>query len=204
MTLPLVQLYNRPMNIKNSLEKLKDFYNNYDRLPSLGEIADLFSYSSRNSAVYLVKKLIEHELIRKDPQTGKLLTTPLFHNRVKLLGSVAAGFPTAEEEELGGTISLEDYLIEKPTSTFMLEVKGDSMIDAGILPRDMVLVEKGRLEKNGDIVIAEVDGEWTMKYLRSKNGKKYLQAANPNYPDIHPEETLNIAGVVISTCRKYG
>jgi len=43
-----------------------------------------------------------------------------------------------------------------------------------------------------------------MKYLRSKNGKKYLQAANPNYPDIHPEETLNIAGVVISTCRKYG
>jgi repressor LexA len=117
---------------------------------------------------------------------------------------VAAGFPTAEEEELQGTISLEEYLIDKPTSTFMLEVKGDSMIDAGILPKDMVLVEKGRLAKSGDIVIAEVDGDWTMKYLRKTNGKTYLQAANANYPDIYPEKTLNIAGVVISTCRKYG
>ena len=192
------------MNIKESLVLLRDFYKKHDRLPSLGEIAELFKYSSRNSAVYLVNKLIENNIIEKDPSTGKLLTTPLFHNRVRLLGSVAAGFPTAEEEELQGTISLEEYLIDKPTSTFMLEVKGDSMIDAGILPRDMVLVEKGRLAKNGDIVIAEVDGDWTMKYLRKTNGKTYLQAANPNYPDIYPEKTLNIAGVVISTCRKYG
>lgn len=192
------------MNIKKALEKLKDFYKRYDRLPSLGEIAKLFNYSSRNSAVYLVNKLIENNIIEKDPSTGKLLTTPLFHNRIKLLGSVAAGFPTAEEEELQGTISLEEFLIDKPTATFMLEVKGDSMIEAGILPKDMVLVEKGRLAKSGDIVIAEVDGEWTMKYLRKSKGKTYLQAANPNYPDIHPEKTLNITGVVISTCRKYG
>jgi len=192
------------MDIKKDLEKIRDFFKKHDRLPSLGEIADLFSYSSRNSAVYLVNKLIENNIIEKDPSTGKLLTTPIFHNRVKLLGSVAAGFPIAEEEELQGTISLEEYLIDKPTSTFMLEVKGDSMIDAGILPKDMVLVEKGRLAKSGDIVIAEVDGEWTMKYLRKTNGKTYLQAANSKYPDIYPEKTMNIAGVVISTCRKYG
>jgi repressor LexA len=77
------------------------------------------------------------------------------------------------------------------------------MMDAGICPGDMVLVEKGNKPRNNDIVIAQVDGEWTMKYfLNDKNGMR-LEAANSKYKTIYPENSLEIAGVVKSVIRKY-
>ena len=190
------------MDLNKPLQVLRDFYSANDRLPSLRELADRLEYSSRSSAVYLVNQLINNGLLEKGIN-GKLLTTPRFHNRIKLLGSVTAGFPTPEEEELKNSISLENFLINNPSATYMLEVKGDSMTGAGIMPKDFVLVEKGRTPRLGDVVIAKVDGEWTMKYYRKNNGKVYLEAANPKYPDIHPKEELFITGVVVSVCRKY-
>src|ERR1700693_3413162 len=85
---------------------------------------------------------------------------------IGVLGSVAAGFPSPAEEELVDTLSLDDLLIQNREATFLLKVSGDSMTGAGILPGDMVIVDKGQTPKSGDIVIAEVDGAWTMKYLR--------------------------------------
>lgn len=190
------------MNIREKLEKLRNFYKDNDRLPSLGEAAKTFNYSSRNTALYTMTKLTEAGYIKKK-SSGKYITTSLFHNRIRILGSVAAGFPTPEEEELRNSVSLDEFLIDKPSSTYMLEVKGDSMIEAGIMPGDHVLVEKGRQPNFGDIVIANVDGEWTMKYYRRKDGKVCLEAANPNYSDIYPQQELSFAGVVVSVCRKY-
>jgi SOS-response transcriptional repressor LexA len=78
------------------------------------------------------------------------------------------------------------------------------MIDAGIFPGDMVLVEKGIAPKTNDIVIAQVDGEWTMKYfVRDKKGVR-LEPANRNYRTIRPQNTLEVAGVVRTVIRKYG
>jgi len=190
------------LDIKIALSKFRDFYSNNDRLPSLKETADLLGYSSRNSAVYLVNKLIKQDFLRKGLK-GKLLTTDLFHQKIKLLGSVAAGFPTPEEEELKQSLSLDEFLIAKPQATFMLEVKGDSMTGAGIMPKDFVLVEKGKTAHPGDIVIAQVDGEWTMKYYRKNGEKIFLEAANPKYENIYPQEELTISGIVVSVCRKY-
>ncbi|OGI06542.1 MAG: repressor LexA [Candidatus Margulisbacteria bacterium GWF2_35_9] len=190
------------MNISDALNKLRSFYANNDRLPSLKEIADLLDYSSRNSAVYLVNKLIELNFIRRG-LNGKLISTDLFHQKIKFLGSVTAGFPTPEEEELKQSLSLDEFLISKPQATFMLEVKGDSMINAGIMPKDFVLVEKGKTVHSGDIVIAQVDGEWTMKYYRKVGKNIFLEAANPKYPPIYPKQELTIAGIVVSVCRKY-
>ncbi len=85
----------------------------------------------------------------------------------------------------------------------MLKVKGDSMIDAGIREGDMVLVERGKQAKPGQIVIAEVDGEYTMKYLRIKNGEHYLEAANEKYKPIYPKNALQIEAVVSAVIRKY-
>ena len=85
----------------------------------------------------------------------------------------------------------------------VLEVKGDSMIDAGIQEGDLVIVERGREPKPGDIVIAEVDGGWTMKYYRKKAGKVFLEAANKAYQPIYPEQDLKIAAVVKGVVRKY-
>ncbi|MDA8086149.1 MAG: peptidase, partial [Nitrospiraceae bacterium] len=82
-------------------------------------------------------------------------------------------------------------------------VSGDSMSGAGILPGDMVLVDKGQTPKSGDIVIAEVDGQWTMKYLKKRGEQVVLLPANPAYKPIRPKTELKISGVVTAVIRKY-
>jgi len=77
------------------------------------------------------------------------------------------------------------------------------MNGAGILPGDMVLVERGLEPHDGDIVIAQIDHSWTMKYFRKRGRKVYLEAANPKYKPFYPKEELKIAAVVIGVIRKY-
>jgi SOS regulatory protein LexA len=122
---------------------------------------------------------------------------------VRMPGSVEAGFPSPAEEELVDTLSLDELLIQNRDATFLLKVSGDSMSGAGILPDDMVIIDKGRTPKSGDIVIAQVDGEWTMKYLRKRGDTVTLVPANPAYQPIKPKNELKIAGVVTAVVRKY-
>jgi repressor LexA len=120
-----------------------------------------------------------------------------------MLGSVEAGFPSPAEEELVDTLSLDDLLIQNRDASFLLKVSGDSMTGAGIMPGDMVIIDKGQTPKSGDIVIAQVDGEWTMKYLRKRGNDVVLVAANPKYQPIRPRNELKISGVVTAVVRKY-
>ena len=122
---------------------------------------------------------------------------------VKVLGMVEAGFPSPAEEELVDTLSLDELLIQNREASFLLKVTGDSMTGAGILPGDMVIVDRGQTPKSGDIVIAEVDGQWTMKYLRKRGESVTLIPANPKYKPIKPQHELMIAGVVTAVVRKY-
>ncbi len=85
----------------------------------------------------------------------------------------------------------------------MVRVSGDSMTEAGILPGDLVIVEKGRNPKTGDIVIAEVDGEWTMKYFRKEGKIVVLEAANSRHAPSCPQVELHLAGIVVAVIRKY-
>lgn len=123
--------------------------------------------------------------------------------KVAMLGTVGAGFPSPAEEELKDNISLDDLLIQNREASFLLKVTGDSMTGAGIMPNDMVIVDRGQTPKSGDIVIAEVDGEWTMKYLRKRGELVMLVPANPKYRPIRPKNELRIAGVVTAVVRKY-
>ena len=82
-------------------------------------------------------------------------------------------------------------------------VKGDSMIDAGIMPGDLLIVERGAAVRDGDIVIAQIDREWTIKYFRRRGNKVFLEAANKDYQPLHPTEELNIAAVVRGVVRRY-
>jgi repressor LexA len=100
-------------------------------------------------------------------------------------------------------MSLDEFLIERPEQTFLIKVSGDSMIDAGIQEGDLVLVERGRSPKNRDIVIAQVDNEWTMKYYDKTGSQVRLIAANKKYPPIKPQQELKIGGVVVAVIRKY-
>ncbi len=121
----------------------------------------------------------------------------------RLMGAVHAGFPSPAEEELIDTLSLDELLITNREASFLLKVTGDSMTGAGIMPDDLVIVERGRSPKSGDIVIAEVDGQWTMKYLRKRGESVLLVPANPRYKPISPRTRLTIAGVVTAVVRKY-
>ncbi len=182
------------------LHKIHSFYKKNRRMPSYGEIAQLLGFKSKNAAYKVVRKLLDEGFLKKDTQ-GKLLPHRL--GELAVLGSIEAGFPSAAEEELVDTLSLDQWLLERPESTFMLKVSGMSMSEAGIMPGDMVLAERGRSATDGDIVIAEVDHAWTLKRLRKSGKKVYLQAENKSFENIIPEEELNIAAVVIGVVRKY-
>jgi repressor LexA len=116
---------------------------------------------------------------------------------------VSAGFPSPADEELTDTLSLDDYLIGNKEATYILKVHGESMLGAGILPGDMLLVERGAEPRDGDIVIAQVDREWTMKFFRRRGRRVFLEAANQDFQPIFPTEELKVAAVVRAVIRKY-
>jgi repressor LexA len=162
---------------------------------------ELVGFRSRTVVSCLVDRLVTAGLVTKDPQ-GKLI--PHAHDgEVPILGIIEAGFPSPAEEELVDTLSLDEVLIGNKEATYLLIVKGDSMLDAGILPGDWVIVERTNAPRVGDIVIAEVDGEWTIKYLRKRGNQLYLQPANKKYKPIFPMQELKIAAVVKAVVRKY-
>jgi repressor LexA len=183
------------------LQPLIQFYRQCKRMPSVRELARLWGFRSQNAADKLARSLIARHFLAKDT-TGKLLPTRFFYE-VRVLGTVEAGFPSPAEEALGDTMDLDEFLIKHKEATYMLKVTGDSMRDAGILPGDMVLVERGLEPHDGDIVIAHIDHAWTLKYLRKRGRKVWLEPANKRYKPLFPTEELKIAAVVIAVIRKY-
>lgn len=191
----------RTVDVEPKLKSLRAFHKREKRMPSYSEMLGLFGYESKNAVFGIIGKLIDLGYVRR--VRGKISPTPKFSGTIKLLGLVQAGFPSPAEEELVDLMSLDEFLVRRPDATYMLKVSGDSMIDAGIHPGDMVLVEKGNAPKSGDIVIAQVDGEWTMKYFIKEAGEVRLEPANKKYQAIHPSQSLVIGGLVKTVIRKY-
>jgi len=170
-------------------------------MPSDNELMAITGFRSTPAASTLVAPLVDLALLDHEV-TGRLLSGPLFAD-LSVLGAVAAGFPSPADEELTDTMSLDAYLIANKEATYILKVTGDSMMEAGILPGDLLLVERGVTPRDGDIVIAQVDREWTMKFFRRRGSTVFLEAANKAYQPIHPQEELTIAAVVRAVIRKY-
>ena len=122
-----------------------------------------------------------------------------------LTDSVSAGFPSPADDYTEENIDLNEHLISNPFSTFFLRVKGDSMINAGIKDKDLIIVDKSLIAKPGDIVIAMIDGEFTIKRLSIKNDELYLKAENNNYPDFRFQNHIDVQiwGVVIYSIHSY-
>lgn len=186
---------------ESQLKKIRRFYRDNRRMPTLGEIRTLLGFRSRNAAFKLVNKLEEQELVERDDR-GFLIPKHLY-GQVRVLGEVEAGIPATAEQDYSSSMSLDEYLLSNRETSYMLKVRGYSMQDAGIMPGDMVIAEKGREAKFGDIVIAEVDGGWTMKYFQKVNGRICLMPANANFKAIYPQEELNVSAVVTAIIRKY-
>jgi SOS regulatory protein LexA len=193
------------MKEKRTIQSVKTqiagFFRERRRMPTYEEMVALLGVKSKSVVHFWVSKLVSAEILERD--SGGHLAWKQRPFSIPLVGEVAAGFPSPEEEELRDIISLDEYLVARPEASFLLQVSGDSMIGEGIMPGDLVIVEKGREPKNGDVVIAEVDGDWTMKTFRKEKGEVFLEAANPNYPVIRPRQELKLAGVVTAVVRKY-
>jgi len=156
-----IVLYTGAMDKKRTVKHIEQaiasFYRDRRRMPTYSEMLDLFGVKSKSVVHYWVGKLIDEGVLEKDAE-GFL--KPIRSNiGLPVVGSVAAGFPSPAEEELRDIISFDDYLVNRPEASFLLKVTGDSMTGAGIMEDDLVIVEKGREPKNGDIVLAEVDGD---------------------------------------------
>ena len=192
----------RTTDLHSKLDLLRTFYQREGRVPGYTEMLALFGYRSKNAVHRLLGKLEENGFLIRN-EKGKIALTGKLTGTVKLLGNIRAGFPSPAEEELVDTISLDEFLIEKPASTFMLTVSGDSMIEAGIHPGDVVLIDKSAKPKANEIVIAQVDGEWTLKYFGKDRQGVYLDPANARYTRIRPVHSLEIGGVVKAVIRKY-
>lgn len=177
------------------------FYTDNKRLPSYSEMLALFQVRSKNAVAKIIQKFIDLGLVEKD-NSGRLIPVKLVEP-LRILGDVQAGFPSPAEEELVDTLSLDDYLIKNRDASFLLRVSGESMIEAGIQPGDLVILERGRDPRNGDVVVAEVDHQWTIKYYVKRGSQIFLKPANKLFPVIAPREELKIAGVVTAVIRKY-
>jgi repressor LexA len=192
---------NKDKKLRSRIRDIVRFRRESGRMPSFSELGEITGLRSKNAVSKLVAKLEKLKVLERDSK-GKLIPVSIA-NPVKVLGTVEAGFPSPAEEELVDTLSLDDFLIQNREATFLLKVSGDSMSGAGILQGDMVIVDKGQTPKSGDIVIAQVDGEWTMKFLRKRGDNITLVPANPKYQPIKPKNELKIAGVVTAVVRKY-
>lgn len=119
--------------------------------------------------------------------------------------TVSAGFPSPADDHLEKRLDINDYLVRSPSSTFIIKVSGDSMKEAGIFDGDMLVVDKSKKHTNGSIVIACVNGEFTVKRYIEKGGRVLLQPENEQYKAvvISQEMDFDVWGVVCGVCRKF-
>lgn len=122
-----------------------------------------------------------------------------------LANQVCAGFPSPAEDLGAERLDLAALLVPNPQATFFMRASGVSMVNFGINDQDILVVNKSKRPRHGLIVVAAVDGEFTVKKLYKKLGRIKLVAGNPTYPDITPkdEQTLQIWGVVTSVIKIF-
>lgn len=183
------------------LSKLKGFYKKFRRIPSYSEMTKLFKLASKKAVSDIVHKWIDVGILEKI--NNKLAPSSKFFN-IPYVGIIKAGYPILADEQKT-YYNLDEFLIDDPNTSMLLRVSGDSMIEAGIFNGDYVIIQKDKDPSIGDIVLAEIDQEWTLKIFKNNRIKKriYLKAANKNYPDFYPKSELKIHGVVKAVIRKY-
>lgn len=177
--------------------------------PTVQELADLLGVSSKNAIAKHLQALMQKGYIEHDSTARgiRVLWNPQGESsdviQVPILGKVAAGFPILAEENMLDHIPIPRQLIRQEGRYFALRVNGDSMIQAGIFDGDLVLVLSTQNARHGDIVVALIGDEVTVKRLIVKDGKKFLQAENPDYPNLYPQEEWSIQGKVIGLIRDH-
>lgn len=188
-------------NDRSYLALLQDYYAEHRALPSYASIGHLLGLRSKSSVAALVARLKLAGFLDSTPDK-RLAPTKRFFARPLAASPVRAGLPETADDADAEALTLDDYLIERPSETVLIRVKGDSMVDAGILDGDLVVVEKRHDARRGEIVVAIVDNQFTLKRLDVERGEFVLRAENRAYAPIRPEGALEIFGVMVGLVRK--
>ncbi|MFZ1326180.1 MAG: S24 family peptidase [Candidatus Contendobacter sp.] len=183
------------------LAKLQDYYARWRSLPAYGPLQAVLGLASRSAVAKVLQRLQAAGYVERHPH-NRWSPTALFFTRALADGPVPAGVPTCSVES-GEGHGIDAWLVRQPSRTVLVPVTGDSMIGAGIHPGDRVVVERDTPAQPGDVVIAVIDNEFTLKTLALENGEAVLTPANPAYPVLRPGERLSIFGVVVGLVRNY-
>lgn len=183
------------------LDRFRKFYFKFRTIPSFSTCMEVIWVNSKSAVHRFFQQMVDHEYLLKREWIyypgERLVSLPFFE-------SVRAGLPMAATNDVADQISVESYLIEHPTTTVLLKVKWDSMIDAGLQEWDVLVVDRAQQPKQWDIVIGIVDQEYTVKYLEKDNRwLRYLKPWNKNYEDIYPEQELELFWLVTWSFRRY-
>ena len=184
------------------LAKLQDYYADWKNIPSYAKLCEVFGIASKSWVKAILTRLNAAGFIDRTPD-GAWIPSRQFFARPLAESSVQAGMPVSVSATEGEYFVIDDMLIDKPSETTLIPVKGDSMVEAGIHDGDIAVVEKRNLASVGDIVVAIVDNEFTLKTLDKEHGKYILRPANQAYPIIRPQGILEIFGVLVGLIRKY-
>ena len=190
------------MSDDKHLNALRVYWKENKAFPSMAKLADILGLASSGGVFKVIGRLVDAGYLER--VEGRIAPTRDFF-ALPVLGQVRAGLPQLEDQTAGlEMVGVEDYLIHNPERTVFCRVRGDSMKDAGMLDGDMVVVERNRPTRSGDIVVALVDQELTVKYLFPSpvSGGWLLRPANADYRDIEARESLEIIGVVVGVFRR--
>jgi len=180
---------------------LRTYWKRHSAFPPMAKLCAIVGLSSTSSIFALVGRLVEAGYLERTE--GRIAPTKRFFAR-PMLGPVRAGLPQPVGQDEPELVTVDDYLIDEPNRTSMHRVRGDSMQDAGIVDGDILAVEHNTPTKPGDIVLACVDSELTVKTLRlDTEGRWYLEPANPAFQCIRPLTSHEVLGVVVGLVRRF-
>lgn len=192
----------KAINDLEHLATLQGYYAEHRVLPSYARLMSLLGYASKSAIKKVLERLENSGMLERTPD-GDWAPSEHFFDRTIATQPVPAGMPISVDSEIHEQITIDRFLIQQPNKTVIIRVKGDSMVDAGIHDGDLAIVERNTESTQGNIVVAVVDDQFTLKTLARDKDGYHLLPANPNYPVIRPNGKLEIFGVLVGLVRKY-
>ena len=185
------------------LFRLQDYYAKHHSFPSYARLCNVLGLAAKSAVNKVLLRLAEQGYLKRTADEVWVPAESFFERNLSDT-PVVAGLPTFVSDVTADSFMIDQFLVNKPSKTILVPVQGDSMINIGINDGDVVVVEIGSTANTGDIVVAAIDDEFTIKNLSKKRVKAVLLPANDSYPGIRPEGSLEIIGVVVGLIRKYG
>jgi repressor LexA len=185
---------------KQALDYITKYLQDKGYSPALKEVAKFLGTENLSTAQYFIDQLTQKGYLKRESYKNRGISPVISGRSIQLLGYIAAGEPIEPIENPESITIPTNIIIDNQFPHYALKVKGDSMIDMGIIDGDTILVRHQLAANNGDVVVAITEKGATLKVLRINNNQKFLEARNKNFPNIYPKK-LEIRGKFVGLIR---